>query len=131
MEEQVVKHQRRVRYKGTHPKKFSEKYKEHDPLKYADTIEKVIKKGNTPAGMHISICVNEILDVLKITQGEVGLDATLGYGGHTQEMLKKLNGKGHIYGIDVDPIEIVKTTNRLRNLGYDENIFTSVNTTNP
>ena len=54
-------HKRRVRYSGTHPKKFEEKYKEHDPLKYADTVAKVISKGSTPAGMHISIMVKEIL----------------------------------------------------------------------
>ena len=59
-------HKRRVRYKGTHPRHFSEKYKEHNPEKYADTIEKVIKKGSTPAGMHISIMVNEILDFFDI-----------------------------------------------------------------
>ena len=59
-ENSEVKHVRRVRYKGTHPKKFSEKYKEQNPEKYADTIEKVISKGSTPAGMHISIMVQEI-----------------------------------------------------------------------
>ena len=69
-------HKRRVRYKGTHPKKFNEKYKEHNPDKYADTIEKVISKGGTPAGMHISICVNEILDFLEIQPGQKGIDAT-------------------------------------------------------
>ena len=41
-------------------KKFEEKYKEHNPEKYADTIEHVIAKGSTPAGMHISIMVQEI-----------------------------------------------------------------------
>lgn len=49
-------HKRRVRYKGTHPKKFEEKYKEHNPEKYAETIEKVISKGSTPAGMHRCDC---------------------------------------------------------------------------
>lgn len=117
-------HKRRVRYKGTHPKNFHEKYKEQDPLKYADTIEKVISKGSTPAGMHISIMVNEILDVLDIKPGEQGLDATLGYGGHTRAMLEKLEGKGHMYALDVDPIEIVKTKERLKNAGFDEDILT-------
>ena len=65
-ENNEVKHVRRVRYKGTHPKKFSEKYKEQNPEKYADTIEKVISKGSTPAGMHISIMVQEILDFLQV-----------------------------------------------------------------
>ncbi len=118
------KHKRRVRYSGTHPRHFSEKYKEHQPEKYADVVEKVIRKGSTPAGMHISICVKEILDFLQIQPGQKGLDATLGYGGHTLEMLKCLKGEGHIYGLDVDPIESAKTKERLKNLGYGENILT-------
>lgn len=128
MEENEVQaasvHKRRVRYSGTHPRRFEEKYKEQNPEKYADTIEKVIKKGSTPAGMHISICVKEILAFLDIRPGMRGLDATLGYGGHTTEMLKKLEGQGHIYGLDVDPIEIVKTKERLKERGFGEDILT-------
>ena len=111
-------HKRRVRYKGTHPRSFSEKYKERDPERYADTVEKIIKKGHTPAGMHISIMVKEILDFLDIKPGQQGLDATLGYGGHTLEMLKKLDHQGHIYGLDVDPIESAKTRERLEKKGF-------------
>ena len=123
MEEQQ-KHKRRVRYKGTHPRKYSEKYKEHNPEKYADTIEKVIRKGSTPAGMHISIMVREILDFLQIQPGQQGLDATLGYGGHTRRMLEELNGDGHIFGLDIDPIESAKTEKRLRDAGFSEDILT-------
>ena len=54
-------HKRRVRYKGKYPKKFEEKYKELQPEKYKDTIEHVIQKGNTPAGMHISIMLRKSL----------------------------------------------------------------------
>ncbi len=121
---QEREHKRRVRYSGTQPKKYSEKYKELQPEKYADTISKVIQKGSTPAGMHISICVKEILDFLQIQPGQQGLDATLGYGGHTLEMLKCLNSRGHIYGLDVDPIESAKTKERLNRLGYGDDILT-------
>lgn len=117
-------HKRRVRYSGTHPRTYKEKYKEHQPEKYADTISKVISKGSTPAGMHISIMVKEILDFLDIKPGERGLDATLGYGGHTKEMLKCLNGEGHIYGLDVDPIESAKTKERLEKQGFGEDVLT-------
>ena len=119
-----VKHVRRVRYKGTHPKKFSEKYKEQNPEKYEDTIEKEILKGSTPAGMHISIMEQEILDFLQIKPGQKGLDATLGYGGHTTEMLRCLQGEGHMYALDVDPIEIIKTKERLASRGFGEEILT-------
>lgn len=120
-------HKRRVRYKGTHPRKFSEKYKEHQPEKYADTIEKVIKKGSTPAGMHISICVKEILDFLQIKPGQKGLDATLGYGGHTRKMMECLDGQGHMYALDVDPIESKKTKVRLEEAGFGPEILTIKN----
>lgn len=114
----MEEHKRRVRYQGTHPKSYAEKYKELQPEKYPDTVEKILQKGNTPVGMHISICVGEILEFLQIQPGQVGLDATLGYGGHTQAMLKQLGGTGHLYALDVDAIELVKTRARLEALGY-------------
>ncbi len=107
-QEQSKERKRRVHYAGKYPKKFEEKYKEHNPEKYADTVAHVIEKGSTPAGMHISIMVQEILDFLQIQPGQQGLDATLGYGGHTSRMLEQLKGKGHITALDVDPIESAK-----------------------
>nr|WP_308743050.1 16S rRNA (cytosine(1402)-N(4))-methyltransferase RsmH [uncultured Anaerocolumna sp.] len=124
MNNQEQKHQRRVRYKGTHPRAFHEKYKELQPEKYADAVEKVIQKGGTPAGMHRSICVDEIMEILQITPGQTGLDATLGYGGHSLEMLKCLDSKGHLYALDVDPIELPRTKERLESLGYGPQILT-------
>jgi 16S rRNA (cytosine1402-N4)-methyltransferase len=117
---QEPKKARRVRYKGTHPKSFKEKYKELQPEKYADDIEKIKQQGRTPAGMHLSICVNEIIDFLKIKPGQIGLDATLGYGGHSLEMLKQLKGKGILFATDVDPFELPKTKERLEKAGFGE-----------
>lgn len=124
MDNQEEKRQRRTRYKGTHPKTFKEKYKELQPDKYADAVEKAIQRGSTPAGMHLSIAVKEILEFLQIKPGQTGLDATLGYGGHTLEMLKCLESQGHLYATDVDPIESVRTGERLALLGYGPEILT-------
>lgn len=124
MENEEVKHKRRVRYSGTHPRRFEEKYKELNPEKYSRDIEHIISRGATPAGMHISIMVSEILEFLDIKPGQTGLDATLGYGGHTRAMLEKLRGSGHIYALDVDPIESEKTKKRLSDLGFGEDILT-------
>ena len=52
--------------------------------------------------MNRSICLVEIIELLQITPGQTGLDGTLGYGGHTLEMLKCLNSKGHLYATDVN-----------------------------
>ena len=126
--QQSAQHKRRPHYGGKYPKRYEEKYKELNPEKYRDEAEHVIEKGNTPAGTHIPIMVNEILNFLKITPGQQGLDCTLGYGGHTTKMLEQLGGEGRLISLDYDPIEIVKTTERLRGEGYSETIWTPVNT---
>ena len=123
MDDQGSKQPRRVRYNGTHPKAFKEKYKELDPNQYADDIEKVKLQGRTPAGMHRSICVNEILEFLNIVPGQTGLDATLGYGGHSLEMLKCLTPGGRLYAIDVDPFELPRTKERLEALGFGPDVL--------
>ena len=123
-QETQTPYKRRQRYKGKYPRKFEEKYKELQPEKYQDTIAHVIQKGNTPAGMHRSIMVKEILDFLKIQPGETGFDATLGYGGHTRAMMECLQGKGHMYATDVDPEESAKTRKRLADQGFGEDILT-------
>jgi len=117
------KPKRRQRYSGTHPKAFKEKYKEQNPEKYAEDVAKIIAQGKTPAGMHRSIAVREIMDFLKVQPGQIGLDATLGYGGHALEILKALDGSGMLYATDVDPFELPRTTERLKGFGYGEEIF--------
>lgn len=114
------KHVRRKRYKGTHPKAYHEKYKELNPEKYTADVAKIKEQGKTPAGMHRSICVDEIMEFLNITPGQTGMDATLGYGGHSLEMLKRLKPGGRLFATDVDPFELPKTEQRLRSLGYGE-----------
>lgn len=123
MDENAPVHQRRIRYKGAYPRSFKEKYKELQPERYADAVARVLQKGSTPAGMHRSICVQEILEFLQIRPGQTGLDATLGYGGHTLAMLKSLDSQGRLYAIDVDPIDLPRTQERLERLGYGPDIL--------
>ena len=120
MEEDSAKPKRRIRYKGTHPRNFKEKYKELNPSQYAGDIQKIISQGKTPAGMHRPICVNEILNFLNVVPGQTGMDATLGYGGHTLELLKL---GARLFSTDVDPIEFPKTCERIRLQGYGSDVF--------
>lgn len=113
---QPIKHQRRKRYSGKNPRRFEEKYKEHNPEKYADTVAKVLDSGKTPAGTHRPIMVTEILEVLAPKPGEVVADCTLGFGGHARALLEKISPGGRLIGLDTDPIELPKTEQRLRNL---------------
>ena len=112
-------HKRRVRYSGTHPRQFQEKYKELNPGAHADELEKVMQRGQTPAGTHRSICVDEILAILNPQPGECGLDATLGFGGHTRALLARVLPGGHMVGLDVDSIELPRTRERLQALGFE------------
>jgi 16S rRNA (cytosine1402-N4)-methyltransferase len=116
-------HRRRVRYTGTHPRSFEEKYKELDPVTHAAAIDKVMARGQTPAGMHRPICVQEILEILAPQPGETGLDATLGYGGHSRELLARLSPGGRLFATDVDPVEFARTEKRLRGLGFDASML--------
>lgn len=114
-------HKRRVRYSGKNPRRFEEKYKEHGSD--AATIAKVLASGKTPAGTHRPIMVAEILDVLAPKPGNIAVDCTLGYGGHTQELLGAILPDGKLIGLDADPLELSKTEARLRSLGFDQTVL--------
>ena len=110
-------HKRRPRYKGKNPRRFEDKYKEHDPSKYPDTVAKVRASGKTPAGQHVPIMVQEIMEALAPQPGERAVDCTLGYGGHATHLLKAVQPEGCLLALDQDPIEIVRTEERMRALG--------------
>jgi 16S rRNA (cytosine1402-N4)-methyltransferase len=119
-------HKRRKRYSGKNPRKFADKYKEHNPERYGRDVAKVLASGKTPAGSHRPIMVAEILDALALQPGDTVVDCTLGYGGHTREMLAKIAPGGRLIGLDVDPLEQPKTIARLRAAGFGEEVFTPV-----
>jgi 16S rRNA (cytosine1402-N4)-methyltransferase len=116
-------HRRRKRYAGKNPRRFEEKYKEHQPERYADTIAKVLASGKTPAGTHRPIMAAEILEALAPQPGELAVDCTLGYGGHAQTILARIRPGGRLIGLDMDPLELPKTEARLRSLGFGPDIF--------
>jgi len=118
-------HRRRPRYRGTHPHRLEDKYKERQPDRYANTVAKVLASGKTPAGTHRPIMVAEILEVLAPRPGEFAVDCTLGYGGHAREILARIRPGGNLLGLDIDPVELPKTEARLRALGFGADVFTA------
>lgn len=116
-------HQRRPRYRGTHPQAFAEKYKELHPERYAGDVEKVLARGDTPAGSHRPIMLEEILRVLAPQPGEIAVDATLGYGGHARALLRAIMPGGRLYGLDVDPLELPKAESRLHAEGFSSDVL--------
>jgi 16S rRNA (cytosine1402-N4)-methyltransferase len=116
-------HRRRPRYSGRHPRRFDEKYKEHAPDQYPETIAKVLAAGKTPAGAHVPIMVQEVLDALDPMPGEIAVDCTLGHGGHARALLGRLLPGGVLIGLDVDPLELPRSEARLRALGFGPDVF--------
>lgn len=112
--------QRRVRYPGKHPRRFEDKYKELDPERDPETIAKVIASGKTPAGQHRPILVAEVVKHLTPQPGERGADVTLGYGGHGEALLQRIQPGGQLLALDVDAEQLPRTETRLRQLGYDD-----------
>ena len=117
---------RRKRYSGRNPRRFEEKYKEHDPARYAETVAKVIASGKTPAGSHVPILVDECMAALRLAPGMIGVDGTLGYGGHAARILETIRPGGKLIGLDQDPIELPKTEQRLRLAGHAADAFEAV-----
>lgn len=126
MSEETPRPPRRKRYSGKNPRRFEDKYKEHDPEKYAETFAKVIASGKTPAGAHVPIMVEECLDALALSPGMKGVDCTLGHGGHAARILGRISPGGELTGLDLDPIEMPKTVERLRRKGFGEEVFQAV-----
>ena len=109
---------RRQRYRGTHPRNYDEKYKELSSSPDPETIAKRISSGQTPAGQHRPILVTELLEHLAPQPGERGADVTLGYGGHSETLLRGLQPDGQLLALDVDALQLPLTEERLRGLGY-------------
>ncbi len=115
---------RRPRYRGKNPRAFHEKYKEHRPDQFPETVRKVLASGKTPAGTHRPILLPEILEVLAPQPGHFAIDCTLGYGGHAEALLRRITPGGHLLALDTDPIEGPRTEARLRAAGYASDTFT-------
>ena len=114
---------RRPRYSGKNPRTFHEKYKELNPERYEADVRKIVESGKTPAGMHRAIMVAEVLQALAPRAGDVAVDCTLGFGGHARAILERIQPGGRLIGLDVDPIELPRTEERLRAAGFGADTF--------
>ncbi|MCG3179033.1 MAG: Ribosomal RNA small subunit methyltransferase H [Phycisphaerae bacterium] len=110
-------HRRRARYSGTHPRRFDQRYKELNPDAYPEQIEHLRARGRTPAGMHVPIMVEQVLDCLALAPGAVVVDCTLGYGGHAEAMRRAIGDKGRLIALDLDGTQLKRTAERLAGLG--------------
>ena len=63
---------------------------------------------------HVPVLLNECIECLNIKEGEIYVDGTLGGGGHSSCVLKRLNNTGKLIGIDRDSEALAHTSERLK-----------------
>ena len=73
---------------------------------------------------HYSVLLSESIEGLNIKQDGIYIDATLGYGGHSSEILKRIP-KGHLYSFDQDKEAIEYSQERLSKIGDNFTIIHS------
>jgi 16S rRNA (cytosine1402-N4)-methyltransferase len=69
--------------------------------------------GGHGAGGHVPVLLKEAIDFLAVKQGGTYLDATVGLGGHSYEIAKRLGAAGHLIGFDKDPAALERAQMRL------------------
>ena len=73
---------------------------------------------------HISVLLNESISSLNLKENSIVVDATLGYGGHSSNILDRIN-KGYLFAFDQDSEAIRYSTDRLKNIGTNFTIIKS------
>jgi 16S rRNA (cytosine1402-N4)-methyltransferase len=107
------KRPRRPRYRGAYPKDYTQKYKEHNLAAYPEIEAHLRAKGNTPAGTHVPVLVEEVMACLRPGPGDIVVDCTVGYGGHALAFAERIGPAGKLIALDVDAAELERTRRRL------------------
>jgi len=69
---------------------------------------------DTPQGVgHVSVLLKEAIDFLAVRRGGTYIDATVGLGGHSFEIAKRLGAQGHLIGVDKDPAALERARKKL------------------
>ncbi len=77
------------------------------------------ERGGHGAGGHVPVLLKEAIDFLAVKRGGTYLDATVGLGGHSYEIAKRLGAPGHLIGFDKDPAALEVARGRLQQTGED------------
>ena len=69
---------------------------------------------------HVPVLLKEAIDFLAVKRGGTYIDATVGLGGHSLEIAKRLGAPGHLIGLDKDPAALDETRVRLISSGEED-----------
>jgi 16S rRNA (cytosine1402-N4)-methyltransferase len=82
-----------------------------------DTPQGVGHGGGREASHHVPVLLQEAIEFLNVRRGGTYIDATVGLGGHSYEIAKRLGAQGHLIGLDKDPAALEKAGFGLRASG--------------
>lgn len=74
---------------------------------------------------HKSVLLNEVIDYLNVKQGGIYVDATVGYAGHSSEILKKIGKEGVLFAFDQDDDAIKYSNDKLSKISNNYTIYKS------
>ncbi len=74
---------------------------------------------------HKSVLLNEVIEYLNVSEGKIFIDATVGYAGHSGEILRKLNKKGFLFAFDQDSEAITYSNEKLSKISNNYKIIKS------
>jgi 16S rRNA (cytosine1402-N4)-methyltransferase len=84
----------------------------------SDSIHTPERGGHGQVG-HVPVLLKEAIDFLAVKRGGTYLDATVGLGGHSYEIARRLGAPGHLIGFDKDPGALEVARGRLQQTGED------------
>lgn len=88
------------------------------PRKYHRKRRPPRKDRSTPAGEHRPVMLNEVLAVLEPQPGQVVVDCTLGFAGHSAELLRRVGPTGLLIATDLDPDNLPRAREKLEAVGH-------------
>jgi 16S rRNA (cytosine1402-N4)-methyltransferase len=71
-------------------------------------------EGVGPGGSHVPVLLKEAIEFLAVRRGGTYIDTTVGLGGHSLEIAKRLGAPGHLIGFDKDPAALEIAWARLK-----------------
>jgi 16S rRNA (cytosine1402-N4)-methyltransferase len=89
-----------------------------------DTPQGVGHGGESQAS-HVPVLLKEAIDFLNVRRGGTYIDATVGLGGHSYEIAKRLGAPGHLIGVDKDPAALEVAAQRLKPTAGSSAAFSS------
>jgi 16S rRNA (cytosine1402-N4)-methyltransferase len=76
-------------------------------------LKDIPERGGRGQAGHVPVLLKEAIDFLAVRRGGTYIDATVGLGGHSYEIARRLGAPGHLIGLDKDPAALERARERL------------------